>query len=461
MPYEHESGLANSFNRVGDRQDLQSVVFYGERPLVQGAELVDLQEIIRGRQKRVGRLIAKDGDRVENASGIVDRDAGTVTLTAGKIYLEGDVFPVPERVFTAVPMTGRVVFGVRLVKTYPTGDDDVTLRGLVPGSDAENENGAAREVATITWARASVAQPGAFFQVYVMQDGTLLDQTPPPLLDGIAQGLAAYDRPNGNYIVRGHSVSALGLQAGMQVFSIEEGEANVNGFKVTREAALRYAEDEEWDVGAVAAESHPYPGGASQVIRLDEGPIATITSVVVTKQRTVTLTRGPVANGMDALPNTSVIEIVSIAGYASNTYLRTGNNVDWGPVGAEPAVGASYDVTYRWRDAVTPTDVTSRTITVSGGAANGEVIINYTFKLPRIDIIGSRIPTGKDPRCVTKFLKPVTCRISAAPAVVPATKSPSTKPRQNTKSCARPSSCSRMTSPKPRPRASNHGRHRP
>lgn len=388
MPYEHESGLPNAFNRVGTRQDVQEVVFYGERPLIQGAELVDLQKIIRGRQKRFGRLVAKDGDRVENAAGIVDRDAQTVTLTPGKIYLDGDVFPVPERVFTAVPMTGRVVFGVRLVRTWITGDDDTSLRGLVPGSEAEFENGAGRELASITWAREGVSQPGEFFQVYVMQDGTLLDQTPPPLLDGIAQGLAAYDRPNGNYIVLGHTVSALGLQAGMQVFSIEEGEANVNGFKVTRQASLRYSEDEEWDVGAVPGETQTYTGGASQTITLAEGPIASITSVLLTKEKTVTLTRGAVANGMDALPDTSVIQIVSVTGYAAGTYIRTGNNVDWGPAGAEPAPGASYQVTYRFRDNVTPTAVTAHTITVAGGAAGGDIIVAYTFKLPRIDILG-------------------------------------------------------------------------
>lgn len=389
MAFEHESGLPNAFNRAKGKQELQSVVFFGERPFITGEELVDLQEIIRGRHDRVGRLIAKDGDRIEYAFSIVDKQAETVTLTEGKIYVAGDVFPVPEAVLEDVPMTGRVVIGVRLNKTWPTGEDDITLRGLVPGSAAEGEDTSAREVATIAWALETDDGPGTFYQVYIMQDGTLLDQTPPPILDGVNQALALYDRPNGNYIVSGHSVTTIGLEAGKQIFSIEEGEANVNGFKVTRFSSLRYAEQEVWDVGAVPGETHTYLGGASRTIILNEGPINAITSILLTKEKTVNLTRGALINGIDGLPDNSVLEIISIPGYTKNVdYKLTGNGVDWGLAGIEPAVGASYNPTYRYRASVTADSFTTNSVTVSGGATDGEVIIAYTYKLPRIDVLG-------------------------------------------------------------------------
>ncbi len=52
------------------------------------------------------------------------------------------------------------------------------------------------------------------------------------------QAIAIYDRAHGHYIVSGCRVSALGTNKGCQVFSIQEGEANINGFKRKRLEAL-------------------------------------------------------------------------------------------------------------------------------------------------------------------------------------------------------------------------------
>lgn len=397
MDFEHPSGLPDAF--LGDNgQEQQGLVFHGRRALIQGRELNDLQDIMRNRQNRLGRLVAKDGDRFEGADAVVNSDAETVILTAGKIVVAGDVFPVAEALLEDVAMTGRVEIGVRLVRTYVTGEDDPTLRGLLPGSLAEGEDGAAREVATISWAVSTDDQPGEFHQVYVLQDGTILDQSPPPSLSGIMQAIAIYDKPHGHYIVSGNRVTALGANAGAQHFSIEEGEANIAGQKNFRNAALRISEPEDWDVGAVPGETHTYTGGASQTIQVAQFPIDTITSILLTKEKTVSVTRGVLANGIDGLPDTSVIQIVSVTQggttFVANTdYIRTGNGVDWAPLGAEPLSGSSYSVTYRYRASVTATSFTDTSVTVSGGATGGDVILAYTYKLPRIDIIGL-LPNG-------------------------------------------------------------------
>ncbi len=398
MAYEHESGLPDAFVRAKGRQELQDVVFHGRRSLIQGAELNDMQEIIRARHNRLGRLIAREGDRTEGAFAVVNSGAGTVTLTAGKIYVAGDEFPVAAAVLAGVSMVGRVEIGVRLVRQWITGDDEPELRGLVPGSLAEGENGAAREVAAISWARSDDAGAGAFYQVYLLQDGTILDQTAPPALDGIVQALAIYDRPHGHYIVSGNRVSTLGLEGGAQLFSIEEGEANIAGFKNTRYASLRYTEPEDWDVGAVPGETHTYTGGASLVVLVDQFPIDAITSILLTKEKTVAVTRGVLAGGIDGLPDSSVIEIIAVVQggttYVANTdYIRTGNGVDWAPVGAEPLSGSSYNVTYRYRASVVADAFDDTSITVSGGATGGDIILAYTYKLPRIDILGL-LPSG-------------------------------------------------------------------
>ncbi|CCF19170.1 conserved protein of unknown function [Pseudorhizobium banfieldiae] len=393
--YEHESGLPLAYDRATGKQELQGVVFHGERRFIQGAELNDLQTIQRERSARVGRLIASDGDRIERADGFVDVAAGTVTLTSGKIYVNGDVFPVEEAVLSSVPMVGRVEIGVRLTKSYVTHEDDPSLLGLVQGSLAEGEPGAAREVGSIAWALEGDEGEGQFYAVYVLQDGTILDQTGPSMLEPVMQQLAIYDRPNGNYIVTGNRVTALGANGGKQLFAIEEGEANINGFKRTRYAALRYEEEEVWEEGAIPGETHVYPGGASYTFSVDFAPIGVINSILLTKEKTVTVTRGAIAHGADALPDTSVIAILSVTQGATTfdavtSWNRVNNSVDWAPGGPEPVSGSTYTVTYRYRDAVAPTSATDSEITVANGATGGDIIVSYTQKLPRIDRIGLR-----------------------------------------------------------------------
>jgi len=400
MANEHESGLPYAFDTATGKQSWQQVIPYGRKPFVQGRDIIDLQTIIRERQNRIANLVASDGDRVEQAIAVVNVLDQTVTLTAGKIYVAGDVFPVGEATINDVPMEGYVELGVWLTKYWLTSEDEPILLGLVPGSAAEGEQGAAREVVTIAWGLSTDDEDGRFYKVYVLQDGTILDQKPPPVLEGIMQGLRLYDKPFGHYIVSGNTVSTLGVEAGKRIFSIEEGEANISGNKIIRNASLRFAETESWEVAAVPGETHEYVGGASQTITLDQFPIAEISSILLTKEKTVTLTRGALANGADGLPDNSVIEIISVVQGgttydqgAGNSYVRSGNTVDWAGPGPEPAIGSSYNVTYRYRASVEPVEFDQTTMTVEGGAAGGDIIVAYTYKLPRIDILGL-LPSG-------------------------------------------------------------------
>uniref|UniRef100_UPI0035D00EBC DUF4815 domain-containing protein n=1 Tax=unclassified Bartonella TaxID=2645622 RepID=UPI0035D00EBC len=143
---KHESGLPFAIDRSVGKDEQQSVVFYGRRSFLQGGELNEIQTIIRGRHDRLGRLVAQEGDRVERADAFVNKDTKTVTLTEGKIYIAGDIFPVAPAVLNNVAMIGRLEIGVKLQKKWITHEDDPELLGQVAGSLAEGEPGAAREV---------------------------------------------------------------------------------------------------------------------------------------------------------------------------------------------------------------------------------------------------------------------------------------------------------------------------
>ncbi len=389
----HPSGLPDAVDRSIGEAGQRSVVFYGRDALLQGGELNELQTIGRQRARRISNLVADDGDRIIGADAIVDVDAETVTLSAGEIYIDGDVLPVAGTVLAGVSMTGRVEVGVRMGTAYITHEDDPDLLGQVPGSLAEGEPGAAREIVSLTWGLASDSGEGKFAVVYVLQDGTILDQTPPPALSGITNAIATYDfAAHGHYIVSGCRVTALGKTGEDQVFSIEQGEANVHGIKLVRRSALRVAHTEDWDVAAVPGETHAISGSGAEVLTVSHAPIDEIISILLTKERTVSVTRGATANGQDALPDNSVTKIVSVVqGGTTYTktadYVKSGDSVSWAPGGAEPAGGSSYTVTYRYRASVTADSVTGTTVTVSGGVAGGEAIIAYTWKLPRIDLM--------------------------------------------------------------------------
>lgn len=416
--YEHESGLPFAFDSTSARPGQQSLVFYGERPFIQARELNEIQSTWRAVHNRFGRLVAKDGDRTERADAIVDIVTGTVTLSAGRIYVSGDIFPVEEKVLAGIPMVGRTEIGVRLTKTWLTHDDDPSLLGLVPGSLAEGERGAGREIASIAWAHVDDGGEGTFYAVYTLQDGTIIDQRPPSLLEPAMAAIAAYDRANGNYVVSGCRVTWLGADAGDQVYSIEQGEANINGLKRIRHAALRYREADDWDELAVPGETHTYPGGASHTFTVSHAPIGVINSILLTKEKTVNITRGAIANGADGLPDTSVIEIIAVSQGATTfdavaDFNLIANNVDWAPAGDEPAGGSDYTVTYRYRALVEADAFDNGSITVSGGADGGDIIVAYTQKLPRID----RLCLQEDGSAL--YLMGVSSRQNALPPAVP------------------------------------------
>ncbi|WP_330168539.1 DUF4815 domain-containing protein [Bartonella grahamii] len=393
---KHESGLPFAIDRSVGKDEQQSVVFYGTRPFIQAGELNEVQTIIRGRHDRLGRLVAQEGDRVERADAFVNKETKTVTLTDGKIYIAGDIFPVAPAVLNNVSMIGRLEIGVKLQKKWITHEDDPELLGQVPGSLAEGEPGAAREVAKLVWTLKEDAQRGTFFPVYILQDGVLIDQKTPSLLEPAMQAIATYDRAHGHYIVRGCRVSALGANNGCQVFSIQEGEANINGFKRKRLAALRHEEREDFASGLVPSETHifaPPKGKTSFTFKPYYFPIADIQSLLLTKEKTVNVTRGAVASGRDGVPDKSITAFIKVVQGSKEfkegtDFKKTGDTIDWAPVGDEPLAGSSYKVTYRYRAKITADKVTAQEITVSGGAQGGDIIVSYTYKLPRIDRIG-------------------------------------------------------------------------
>ena len=88
----------------------------------------------------------------------------------------------------------------------------------------------------------SDGQPGDFHAVYALDNGLLENRRQPPVLDGVIAGLARYDYDaNGHYVVDGLGVRYLFQDSDSQehIFSVAEGRANIDGFKVERTQSQR------------------------------------------------------------------------------------------------------------------------------------------------------------------------------------------------------------------------------
>lgn len=391
-PVQHPE-LANVRDRTPDAPGVERVYFGdGANSFAQGADINEAFTREASARRAVGDMVAKDGDIKIGCAIVVDQAAGEVTITEGMVYLLGQPRPMQWALLTGVSMTGQVAIGLFVTQTIITADDDSQYLGLEPGTDAYGETGAIRTRLTIRWGVYNSGVSGDFYLVTTLVDGIEIAAKAPNSLAGIqAQiGVFDYDR-SGNYVVRGMDVKAISLIGNSLSLSIAAGTADVLGVKVQKRVDTPLTIDAAPNIQSVTTEPHSYvanPDG-SATIRVNHPPIAAISQVVVTKERTVTVTKGA-GNGSDLLPNASVSSIVSVVQggttYVQGTsYKLTADAVDWSLSGAEPVTGSSYSVTFQYLDTTPVISQAYDRVTVGGGVANKPCFVSYDFKLPRLD----------------------------------------------------------------------------
>ncbi|QFT70687.1 hypothetical protein FIU93_28140 [Labrenzia sp. THAF35] len=405
MAYEHESGIDAAYDRTPDAPSTRTDLVFVEDRFIQGAELNELQGLTGRRIQAIGDLVAGNGNRESDAEIKVAFDidpedpnaiptTASIILQAGRIYIDGHVLSVAAAQFDDVPISGDVIVGVRQVVTRIGHEEDPSLVGLHPGTDAEGEPGAYRTNRSLEWGLLNDGGEGQFIQVYKLLDGTVVDQTAPPALDGILATAAIYDRARGSYIVAGCEVSALGDDGNdRQILSVGAGAANIQGWRRTRETAFTLFQTQDPDLELVSAEAKTFTDGGSgtAVLTVARPPIANVVSAVVTMQISENVTRGPVPNGLDELQEASIVEIISVTQAATTfdpaTYSLSGDNISWAPAGDEPAAGSTYVVTYRYFKQVAPDAFDATTITLSGGVTDETALLTYNSKIPRKDVL--------------------------------------------------------------------------
>ncbi|WP_245611573.1 DUF4815 domain-containing protein, partial [Wolbachia endosymbiont of Nomada ferruginata] len=270
--------------------------------------------------------------------------------------------------------------------------------------------GAARlKVSTIWGYQAENVSPtfstdGEFYPIYNIENGVLIEHSPPPQANIVTTVLARYDKEaNGSYVVNGLEVMFLhkeekgeeGVKKGKkEIFVINEGKAHVDGYEIELPHSIRVSFDEDPDIKSVESEPHTFQPNSERVMELkvNDFPISEIKKVDITVQKTVTVTHGSYSGAIDPIPDSAVLEIIQIKQgdviYENSIdYKLNAGNVDWSLPGKEPAPGSSYSITYRCRTHVSPEDISEEGCKVRGAVDNSLVLIDYTWKMPRFDLI--------------------------------------------------------------------------
>lgn len=382
------------YNRFAPEKNYEQHLFRAGYVL-QSAELNEIQAAARDRVRGIADALFKDGDIIRDAQILVNGDTGETLCGSGAIYLKGAVRGVAPKTVT-IPVVGLVTVGIRLVSTVITELEDPALRD--PASLVRNymEPGAAREQLVAVWGFQGDGETiGEFYPIYTVENGVVRSKEPPPNLDSVTHAIATYDRDNsgGNYVVNGLSVeSVAGPDANTDGFVVSAGRARVQGYAVTQVYDTRLNRPRTPDLRLISAEPKLATGVASQRINLDRTPVNVVLEVNVTRDKAVSITRGMVAGGMDNLPDSSVLQLVSVTQgattYVVGTDVRlTGGKVDWSLAGAEPSGGSTYSVTYRYVATETPApgDWDEDGLSVENAVSGSLILITYEARLPRVD----------------------------------------------------------------------------
>lgn len=387
--------LDDYFERPSGRYE--RVLFRAGQRHIQSAEWNEMQTIEAARHRRLGDAIFKEGSVHSGADVIIDADTGLTRITGGAVYVRGDIRGVPAAELT-IPTLGAVELGLRVTESIVTEQEEPSLLNPAPGSGF-HAPGAARLVVSAVWGWRSEGQSdggaGEFYPVFGVTNGVLDNRAPPPQFNEIANTLARWDRAvtgSGCYVVSGLAVTGLSIQAGQQVFSLQEGRCHVDGYEVEKPTATRLSFPVDPDTMLVASEPHTYlPVSGSMRLNVINAPLQQVVEVRITAERTgVQVVHGAFTGALDALPDLSILQIMSVSQgattYTQGTdYKLTGNSVDWSPAGAEPAPGSTYTVTYRHFTNGTVSAIDDTGFTVSGAVSGSTILVDYQTKLSRRD----------------------------------------------------------------------------
>lgn len=318
--------------------------------VIQSNEMNEMESQLLNRIRNVGDTVLTNGDIIEGCQLVIGESSATVT--AGKVYLDGDVRNIPP---TTVDLTfrGQERIGVKLISEIVTPADDPEILDPATGHDNFGAEGAYR---LKEYVRVTVNDDTAN-TVFILNDGIqekVKIAEDVSQLDKINATLAkrTFDE-SGNYKVTGLELADKNMSDEDNIYiSVEPGRAYVKGYEVVKDTAVNIPVPRPKTIRTAINEPKLYQSGTDKYV-LNYNYISRIVRIVSIVSSTQMITRGSIAGGIDYLPLYPVVGITSIKQgsdiYVQGTDFRlTKDGVDWSLSGNEPNPGESYEVTWTY-----------------------------------------------------------------------------------------------------------------
>ena len=326
---------------------------------LQTAEMNEIQSMSRHRDKRLGDAIFGSGHVLDGCQLYISDDKTSARITSGSVYADGIIHDIQETTL-AITGVGEESIGLKLDEEVVTYEQDPTLLDPAVGYDNFGLPGMDRKVVSPLW----VVNDGSAIKIIRLSNGQPITQIAPPELDGISPILArrTYDE-SGNYKVSGFGMWARDYDATRIEHTTEPGKGYVMGFERALMSSTKTLVEKALETRTVLNEPKVFAAGTN-LYKLNNKPAKQISRLVGVVQITQNITRGNVSGGLDLLPKTPVVSIVSVS-QGGTTYTQgvdyqlTNNSVDWSLIGGEPAIGTTFSVTWRYnKQMVLDTDYT-------------------------------------------------------------------------------------------------------
>lgn len=300
-----------------DEADGYSTVLYRPGRILQAPELNEAQSILKSNIKNIGDCILVDGEIIEGCqlviSDISESTKKSCIITAGRIYLKGNVRQIPETTVT-IEGVGVQRIGVVLSQQVVTEVEDQKLKDPSTGFENYQQSGAHR-LKEIVEIKVNDEKASTLF---VVDDGVQIindNSEESTVMEKINTTLArrTFDE-SGNYRVAGlELLSKKDTDADNIYLTLGEGKAYICGYEITKQTATTVPIKRATDKRNVSAESKLFSTGTA-LYPLNNAPVFAVNNVTATIQVSDNITRQGSLNGSDPLPiaHTPAVEIVSI-----------------------------------------------------------------------------------------------------------------------------------------------------
>lgn len=358
----------------------------------QSSEFIEIQSLLLGCIKSIGDSLFKDGNVQSGCEVVID--GKDVTITPGRIYMDGVVRETSEQTLT-IKGEGVESITAKIVESVITETEDEDLYDPAVGTSSSYQPGCYRVKQEVIF-----EVDGEGYVLATLYDGALRNFiVEKPQMDVISEVLARRTfAESGNYVVEGFLMRDEEYETETQILvGLTKGQAFIKGYEVHKPSDTTFNIDKSMATRDVIGEPKTYKS-SDKTLELINNPLNEITRVFVTLTNSDTMVFNNLVMEYE-LSKTPVANITSVTS-GSVTYVKgtdynlNNNKIVW--TGKKtPAKGSNFKIDYTYKSLlvegndykINRGEESSITIETTNMLDNSEVLIDYSYYLARMDTV--------------------------------------------------------------------------